>query len=301
MSEVPLFPPGGPAIASHSGPWPLSKNTETVYYLTMSRPKNDPGERFGPSELALAGELTLRQFQHLDETGLLPETRDVRGLKRMVLVGGLMRAGLTLVVSGRLAALVASEAGGRDGEVSTGLQHLVGRVPPRYVALAQGASDYWYHRAVYAAWRGGEDGDVRYQPGRARGGDLCIEIIDRALVMTSYLAQPGGSEPASISRRDSVSAFRIEAEATLVARIEGWESREPKIIPVWDEMPPRGKSEDEWQRWEAEGCRINVDALRRRSDAVALVTLNASLAIRNALDRIAEHRASRLKSGTGRS
>jgi len=222
----------------------------------MARPSNDPRDFFGPSELALAAGITVRNVQLLRDNGLLPEGNGVPVLKRIAFIGGLLAAGLSLIEAGRAAQALSFEPRSADGEFRSGLGFVARKLPSEFTSNNVEPNDYWCHRWVNEA---AEQGIVTYKRRSAMKGDVVIEIADRSRV---YLGHVGFDE------------------FELIGEISDWGTPD-MTCKAWFDLPePTEASEAEAKEW--------------RESAVGLSRINISLAIRTALDAIADHRKERL-------
>jgi hypothetical protein len=132
-------------------------------------------------------------------------------------------------------------------------------VPPS----ADRTTDYHWHYALIRY------PDI-YAKGKALGSDVIVEIVDFKLLFSSTRQFPA---------------------PTLV----GWIYRgaDTRIIHAIEKV---GAADDrENPGWQAALDRLEAEALAERENAVARTAINLSLAIRRALDRIAEHRGERLQ------
>jgi hypothetical protein len=234
----------------------------------MPRPRKNPGDVFSYSELALALNGTKRTFQHLAEASaasgkLIPAGRGTRALKRTAEIGALMTGGAPVLVAARIAEVVLLEFNQVDGEVPTGLNFLARKLPNYEMArLPVDINDYWYHQSLFRC------GPEIYPRGESMSSDAIIEIIDRRyLFLSGILRKP----------------------ADFVGWIEGWErGAEARVIHVTEKV---GLMDDEKNpHWRSTLDKLNARAQHANTNAVGKLAVNVSLAIRNALDRIAEHR-----------
>ncbi len=235
----------------------------------MPRPRKNPGDLFSYSELALALNGTKRTFQHLaeardaDDEPLIPSGRGIRTLKRTAEIGALMTGGAPVLVSARIAKVVLLEFNQVDGEIPTGLNFLARELPRHEIAnIPIDANDYWYHQALFRC------APEVYVPGKAMSSDVILEIVDRRLLFLD-----GG----------------IRKSPDFVGWIEGWErGAEARVIHVAEKV---GLFDDQKNpNWRAISARFDAQAAQARPNAVGKLTVNVSLAVRNALDRIAESR-----------
>jgi hypothetical protein len=181
--------------------------------------------------------------------------------------------------------------------------------------------DYWEHVARLR-------GEGRYYAGLvpAMQSDVRIEICDRRHVFmwpTSRLKSFGEDREFANARRAAATrnpqAAPMIEEPGFVGWIEGWErgnqasfKHVSEIIQLSpNDEPHRSKiarlkadlgeaKYQEWyrsdadERWRANAARLQAMAAQEvLNNAVGKLTVNVSLAIRRALDRIAEHRANK--------
>ena len=106
--------------------------------------------------------------------------------------------------------------------------------------------------------------------------DSIIEVVDFRLIFHSSLQFP---KPRLVGWIESLGRI---GDARIVHVSE-------KLGAIDDQENPG---------WHAENDRLEADALREREDAVAKTIVNVSLAIRRALDRVAEHRESKSRKPT---
>lgn len=254
--------------------------------LLMARPRHNPTDAFSDVELATAGGITKRQFQHISDDGQLPDGsgRDIRALKRIAVIGALIIGGMPLLLAGRVAKTLLLEFNQEDGEVPSGLGHLARKLPADVIRdHVQGIGDYWYHRGLYNAGEGDPDAapgfNDYYVAGRPLRSDAIIEIIDRQYLFVRNIElktqNPWADRPETV-------------DAMFVGWIEGWSRSEDfRVEHITERVPV----DQEWGRHQ--GQRLQAQATERRERAVATVTINVSLAVRVALDRVAEFRVQR--------
>lgn len=222
----------------------------------MARPSNDPRDFFGPTELALAAGITVRNVQFLKDNGLMPDGNGVPALKRAAFIGGLLSAGLSLIEAGRAAQALSFEPRSADGEFRSGLEALARSLPGDFIRTDVEANDYWCHRWINEA---AELGGVSYKRHSAKTGDVIIEIADRSRV---YLGHVG------------FNAFE------LIGEISDWGTA-GMTCKAWFDLPEPTEASE-------------AEAKEYRENALGLSRTNVSLAIRTALDVIADHRKERL-------
>jgi hypothetical protein len=223
---------------------------------------------FSYAELAIGGGMTKRNVQHLMESKeqFIPTGRGIRALKRVAGIGAFMGTGLPLFTSGRLAKAILDEFNQYDGEAPSGLSYLARDLSREAMKMlpqrANDTNDYHYHFALIRH-------PSVYSKGKALGSDVIIEIVDSRIVFINSRQFP---------------------KPDLVGWIDGLgRGSDARIIHVTEKL---GAIDDEENHgWRAENERLQAEALVERENAVARTLTNISLAIRNALDRITEHRA----------
>ncbi|RWC29263.1 MAG: hypothetical protein EOS27_16555 [Mesorhizobium sp.] len=254
----------------------------------MARPRHNPTDAFSDAELAIGGGITKRQFQHIADNGQLPpgSGRDIRALKRVAAIGAFVSGGMPVLLAGYVfkTLLSVGEFDQEDGEVPSGLSHLARKLPANIIRdHVQGIGDYWYHRGLYFAGEGAPDTapgiNDYYLAGEPLGSDAIFEIIDRQYLFVRNIElktqNPWADRPETV-------------DAMFVGWIEGWSrSEEFRVVHITERAP----LDKDWGR--PMGQRLQAQATDRRNRAVATLTINVSLAIRNALDRVAVFRAER--------
>ncbi|TIQ67023.1 MAG: hypothetical protein E5X41_06035 [Mesorhizobium sp.] len=210
--------------------------------------------------------------------------RDIRALKRVAAIGAFLSGGMPLLLAGRVANTLLLEFNQDDGEVPSGLSQMARSLPAEIIRdHVQGISDYWYHRGLYNAGEGAPDTapgiNDYYVAGEPLGSDAIIEIIDRQYLFVRNIQL----------KTLNPWADRLQTvEAVFAGWIEGWSrSEEFRVVHITE----RVQIDKEWGR--AQAKRLQAEATERRRCAVATVTINVSLAVRVALDRVAEFRAKR--------
>jgi hypothetical protein len=234
----------------------------------MPRPRKFPADLFSYSELAIGGDMTKRDIQHLAESKekLIPPGRGTPALKRVAEIGAFRAAGLTLFTAARLAkGINRYEFNQYDGEAPSGLNFLARNLSREAIKLlppqAEQTNDYHYHFALF-------QNPTVYPKGKALGSDAIIEVVDFRLIFHSSRQFP---KPGLVGWIESLGRT---GDARIIHISE-------KLGAIDDQENPGWRNENE---------RLEADALREREDAVAKTIVNVSLAIRTALDRIAEHR-----------
>jgi hypothetical protein len=245
----------------------------------MPRPSRNPGPRFSFAELAVAGDMTRRAVQHVIETGLLPPGGDIRTLKRMATIGGFAAAGVPLLCAAKIAAAILVEFNESDGEAPSGLRFIVRELSDDEVSAVRengDANDYWYHLALY---KHRKKLGLSESLGKTRF-DAFIEIIDREFVFMSAAN--------NLLILDGVT--HRPQEAQFIGWLEGWErASDARLVPLYEKIHIDGCATAD--RPDNTGAELVNAALDARLNAVGTIRVNVSLAIRQALDRVAEYRA----------
>ncbi|MFN3076370.1 MAG: hypothetical protein ABT940_05735 [Alphaproteobacteria bacterium] len=259
----------------------------------MARPRKDtPLDRFTATELEIGGGLPLRSVEILLKNGVAPPAETdpergsvrywgTRGVQRIALVGAIFQGGAELLLASRLSAAIAEEI---ELFYVSGLHSNLwyscrksGKASD-YVKWTQAkvdhpSEDYWLHRFMRI-----ETSD--YHPGVAMPGDTIIEIVDRQYV---FINTNNG-----IRVHSPVSSEGIEAQPSY--RVTGWEKgSSAEVHSVADEVDSFGfhanpAAKEQYRRIEAE-------FMEARRNAVGLLKINMSLAIRKAFDAIFDHRS----------
>ena len=194
-------------------------------------------------------------------------------MKRIGIIGAFVAAGTPLLVAARLAEAILAEFSESDGEAPSGLDVLARELPTHEIAALPGeANDYWYHRALCRHPK-------LYQPGKALPTDVLVEIVDRQLVFSPLN---------SGLKTRTASGLRVAAPFS--GWIEGWErGAAARVVLVYEKL---GLMDDATNpEWRALAGRYEMEAQHARENALGKLTVNVSLAIRTALDRVAAHRA----------
>ena len=234
---------------------PLAKSTDDIFSF---------------AQLAIGGQMTRREVQHLYEAGLMPSGQNTRAFKRVAATGAFKSAAVPLLAAGRIVKVIVEEMNQYDGEAVSGLEGMAqGRED--VIALlpkeADKTTDFHWHLALNKTGV--------YQRGRARKSDAIFEIVERR-----YLMQWSGYFPAP----------------QLVGEIKEWErGSNAKIVNIVDNIeglpgPLEPWSEAHSQSWNKQMGEQEAKARLARENAVARVTVNLSLAIRNAFDRLYKYR-----------
>lgn len=259
----------------------------------MGRPTKTSGSSFTSRELALGAEMTLRNFSLLHEEGLAPKpvsTGEGRGSHRLygspalahaALIGALHLAGFELLVAARLAEAFAEEAelvyGKLRSNVAVFLQKPFNPRPGYRPWTSTGVvedvdDDFWVHGRLLGSV-------VNYQPGVAVIGDMIIEIADHEYVLTGHHGALGVKIASPVSK----AGLPANPDYRIVGR-----GSAARIVPIIDEVDSLDFSADpvSAERYRA----LEIDYLGARENAVTMVRINVSLAIRNAFDRVVQDR-----------
>jgi hypothetical protein len=291
----------------------------------------DRGDAFSYTELALAARISKSAFQFLDGAGFLPRDRSIGDFKRLGAIGGFTAAGLPMVTSASIAKTIATmELNQKDGEAPSGLEDMFIRNIGR-VRNIRGHNDYWYHTALYQLGRTGDhtrrfDTVLEIIERRyvfLRSGQIEVNRIEEPELMAERyklreqradlgkrvraLADAGQppteemfAEGTNLQRqldRTYPSIMKVgnsllgeDEEATLVGWLEGWQRGfEPNLVHVTNKIIFDRRDTASMALYR----QLNTEAQQARNNAVGTLTVNISLAIRRAFDRLAEHRAQR--------
>lgn len=245
------------------------------------RRSSAPADLFTSTEIGIGAALTPRAVQFLDDSGLLPAPEAEEGkarlfampaLKQVAMIGAVQAGGGELIAAARITAFIVKEFAARRGEFPSRLYDLWSRALKatepkgaesaiKEISAGRDA-DYWYHQIL---WRNGA-----YPRGIALRGDVLLEIVDRTY---GVLDAHGWSEA-------------IEP----LFRIANWaRGAETSVHHLADEATAHLSTPQGHASWEA----IQAECIAARVNALGVLRLNLSLAIRTALDRIADHRARR--------
>ena len=243
--------------------------------MIMGRPRK-VGDDFSYDDLAVVGGITKSAVRHVADAGLLPadEKEEVRMLKRVAVIGGFIAAGVPLMAAAQVADAVQLEFNQYDGETPSGLGNLWRKLPRDEIRATPNHNDYWLHQAL----RGNPE---IYKPGLATDSDVIVQIADREFVFAGTLHPFAPTlEPFA---PDGVSSG-----TSPVGRIEGWRRGvNPRFIHFSEAVPLF----DDDLRPTAEAQALHNSFIAARENAIGIITVNLSLAIRNGLDRLAERRA----------
>jgi len=219
----------------------------------------DRGDTFSFSELALAGGIGKSAYQHLAGTGLLPGGRGIEDFKRLATIGAFMASGLPLMTAaGMSKTIIEMRFNQSDCERLSGVSTLLHCSSNSAFGDFPSVNDYWIHFGLHR--QGIRTGQEKLR------SDALIEIVDRHYVFI---------------RSELLSTLNPvlmgQEEASLVGWLEEWgRGAEPRLIHI-------GLGNVKYRQ-------IYTEAQAARVNAVGTMTVNISLAIRRALDRLADHR-----------
>lgn len=260
----------------------------------MARPGQSAAEVFTSREVAVAADLTPRNFALLVDQGLAPRptsdgsgkaghrTYDSAGLAHAALIGALHLAGFELLVSARLAAAFADDFGASHGRLPSNLNaYIRGELNP-HKGLPWGEmpndlpldfeQDYWLHYLL-------RNRSTIYRRGIAIRGDCIIDIADHAFVLT----HSQGLEKIKIFSPVSREGLPASPDYRIIGR-----GPSARIVPIHEEVDSLDFQIDPTS---AERIRqLEREYIDGRKNAVAVVQVNLSLAIRNAFDRLQDDR-----------
>jgi hypothetical protein len=264
----------------------------------MARPRKDASpDIFTSAEVAAAAGISPRNFGVLIENGLAPRAVveaagkggarywDTRGLSEAAVIGAIHRSGAELLMAGRIGREIVGHFVATRGRLPSNLTFFHRRISGFQLPSTQvevdvtppDLADFWVHQTL----RGHPE---VYQPGMALDGDLTIEIADRRAVFIDVWASEGRRLP-----RLSPWGADASAEPELLLVVEGWERGADATIRLVDELIDwRGAMDDPAARDAAK--RVEERWLSARRNAIGRLLVNASLAIRSALDAVYDHR-----------
>jgi hypothetical protein len=266
----------------------------------MARPrKNLPAYLFTATEVAVGAGISARAFGLLVERGLAPKLSagaagkagarlyDEAALGRAAFIGAITFAGIEILPAARLGNALADELESNYGLLSANLEVWVsGELNPRPREMPwpddlertgpypfSRDRQFWLHRLLRAA--------PNYLPETATGGDWLVEIADRTYVFMGADTDVLTVDPLSRKKTDLLPEFRLS----------GWErgADAVRVISMMEDLPP-------YPDWfstpdgRAASADVSEEYQARRRNAVARVRVNLSLAVRNAFDRVHDHR-----------
>jgi DNA-binding transcriptional MerR regulator len=252
----------------------------------MGRPTKGSNLLFTSRELAVAADLSSRNIALLHEEGLAPtavESETGRGGHRLytsvalahaALIGALHLAGFELLVSARLAQALADDFGAMRGKLHSNMNS----VARAHRALFSGHpevhtdDDFWLFGQLV-------DRVVDYRPSHAAPGDVILEIADHHYVLTASYG-PRALKVFSPVLKDGMAAspdYRIIGRGASV-----------RVVSIADEIDSMDFAVDPASA--ARYRSLQLEYLAARENAVTLVRVNVSLAIRNAFGRVHQDR-----------
>lgn len=270
----------------------------------MARPRKDsPPDLFTSTDLAVAAGLSLRNIGLLQDRALAPKPRsgstgkggnrfyDTAGIALVSLTGAIHACGVELLLAARLAASLDDELGARYGAFPSNLnayleQRKLNRNYPRYPWEMPGENikiagdvrdDFWLHHLLRTFSE-----KTEYRPRETLPGDFFVEIVDRQYVFFGWNTGIKTQSPFSNEAYEMESAYRIS----------GWERGEATVRSIAHEIPAEWADGVDAARLIGEQIEKEFDHARK--NATGVLRINASLAVRNGLDAIHDHR---LKAG----
>ncbi|MER2536842.1 MAG: hypothetical protein ABTQ31_16945 [Rhizobiaceae bacterium] len=228
----------------------------------MPRRPKDPADEFSHSDLAIASGGTKRSVQMMADNGLLPGDGSIRDLKRICVIGAFVSAGAPILVAGRVVEKLLWGLNQSDGEFPSRLVDFDAKLGDEAFPTGNPVSDYWRHRALLAR-------PNLYRAGEAFKSDYRIEVADREHVFTAGgIIQP--------------------EQRSYEGQIVGWERGSEVSFKSIFEL----RSPDQWNPQPDADAFGEIDRALL-ANAVGVIAVNASLAIRKGLDRLASHRGGR--------
>ena len=261
----------------------------------MGRPGRASGSVFTSREVALGAGLAPRAFSLLHEEGLAPNPAsattgkgghrlyDSPALAHAALIGALHLAGFELLVASRLAGAFAVDAETTYGRLPSNMAAFLqkpfnprpGYRPwPSTDAIEHLDDDFWLHGRVI-------ESSVDYPAGAAVIGDMTIEIADHEYVLTGHHGAPGLNVASPVSNKGLPASpdYRIVGRGSAT-----------HVVPIIEEVDSLDFSTDRVSA--ARYKSLETAYMNGRENAVSLLRVNVSLAIRKAFDRIVADRAS---------
>lgn len=268
----------------------------------MARPRtNRPADSFTSTESSVAAGLPARSHELLMRRGyegIVPDTApasdprfnlwNTHGFKHWALIGSFVGANMPLVAAARLGREVNRELSARYYTLRSNLERYLEKDRnPKHpfhpfdkakegglgCRLPSEDEAFWLHHLLSTT-------DI-YRRNEALAGDFCIEIADKQYVYITCIdalaaTSPFGNEKSYLDPQ---------------WRIVGWErgNDEAYIRPITDELE-KGYWEPGTDAWRAAAA-IEREFLDAHKNAVSIVRINISLAIRRAFDRLADYRA----------
>jgi hypothetical protein len=257
----------------------------------MARPgRNTPLNRFSSTELAIGANLPTRTFALLKEASIAPDPvnlahgkgshalYDSEGLEHAGVIAGFWAAGMPAFLAARLASAFYNEwrLCGYTGLDKLSRLNFFWRKAARDNSsfLSDVTDTFTLHRALRTRTN-------VYKANSSLNEDMVVEIVDLRYVFDPSRADNKIPIHSPVSGSVwATPAFRI---------VSGWERGEDVIISsIADEVPNFDFSADE--RSAAIYKAIETEFLNARQNAVGLLRVNVSLAVRNAFDAVHEYR-----------
>jgi hypothetical protein len=213
---------------------------------------------------------------------------DQGGLRHAALIGVFRNDGLPLLVAAQLAQEIKNELGSRYSALPSNLFGFCeGRYFPwkrdeekKYGSSIHNGGDFLLHHLLLTT-------DV-YKRNTAIRGDFYFEIVNRQYVFMGVLGSPKLISPFDDNTADVESIYRI------VGWDRGSDALGVTVRPMYDEFN---------EGWHERGTaaadhakRIEQEFFAARANAVSHLTINISLAIRNAFDALHDYRIDRKSS-----
>lgn len=262
----------------------------------MARPKHDNPLMYPAGELALGSGIAQRNVQFLRDNMLGPFTDgapdnalyDEQTLAHLAIIGGFHQAGLELLPAAQVATAYMNDQVDTRAERLANLWGLERRsarifekeVSPELYSLFITGGLTWLHHGLMVC-------QTAYIPGKAIEEDVMITVADRTFVMTGrHNSRLGDLLPEGVPQDWLEPLCRIEGLARGGA---------PRAISAAVEYGV-DEYDDATGGMDQTNSRRAFEAYNTaRENAVGLVTVNMSLAIRNAFDRVHDHRMSKTK------
>jgi hypothetical protein len=266
----------------------------------MPRPRPDsPVELYTVTELEIGSGLPVRSFEYLRRAQLAPSplvsangpgTTAIfdyeAGLVRCAIIGAVFAAGPSLVMATQLGTEIYGELDLADREKMSRIRYYrdIGRFlkPEDYDDRGNVIEPKVHARLV--------DHPKIYKPGAARSDDLRVYVVDRKFVFSRYGNMPTAS---AFGGRNAPAEMRFH--------IKGWarnSEKLEKISSITFESFESTLPLDWWDNVDAKERARQLEEMANQAleNAVSMISINVSLAIRNALDRIHELRQSKTAS-----
>lgn len=266
----------------------------------MARPRKDARlDWFTSAEMAEAGEISLRAFNILNESHLAPEPTsqgagkrgtnywDDYALAELAVAGALHRGGAELLMSARLSSLLLDQLCGPHNRLPSRLEaFLQPPANPDSTMFPWGEAPYSIERHID---RGGfwlhyllRSGTKIYEARVSGYSDIVIEVVDRRFAFLGFAFPDGPGQSKKTSAR---TWFDPEP----CAEIEGWErGKDASVIAAHSVFYPDGVSREPGAV--AAAKKIEASWAQAYRNAVGMLRVNVSLAIRNAFDAVYDRR-----------